>query len=201
MNEMNTTPYVLVLFDSHKNATRDLAYLIAQGVNDAGMAVRVRCVPKVSAVSEQVAPSVPEAGELYCTAADLAGCAGLALGSPVYFGNMSANMKYFWDNTVTLWLAGELQGKPACVFGSSGSMHGGQESTLLTMMLPLLHHGMLLVGLPYAHPELSSTVHGGTPYGATAVTGARHDLMLSDDEKRLAIAQGVRLAQVAQKLL
>lgn len=192
--------FILVLYDSAHGATKNLAYLIAQGVSDAGMAVRIRCVPKVSAVCEQVASTIPDDGDLYCTADDLIECAGLALGSPVYFGNMSANMKYFWDNTVSVWLSGGLQNKPACVFASSGSMHGGQESTLISMMLPLLHHGMMVLGLPYSNPELSTTLRGGTPYGATAVLGAKHDAVLSSEEKVLAIAQGRRLADTAKKL-
>lgn len=193
--------YILVLYDSAHGTTKELAYLIAQGVTDAGVGVRIRCVPKVSAVCDQVAEVIPDAGDLYCTADDLHDCIGLALGSPVYFGNMSANMKYFWDNTVSVWLSGGLQGKPACVFGSSGSLHGGQESTLLTMMMPLLHHGMMVMGLPYKHPELSHTTRGGTPYGATGVSGSRHDLTLSQDEKILAMAQGSRLAQTALQLI
>lgn len=193
-------PYILVLYDSTHGTTKKLAYLIAQGVTDAGMAVKIRRVPKVSAVCEQTADAIPDEGDLYCTMQDLSRCDGLALGSPTHFGNMSASMKYFWDNTVSVWLAGELQGKPACVFSSSGSLHGGQESTLLTMMLPLMHHGMLLLGLPYSHRELSTTRQGGTPYGATAVVGVRHELPLSQEEKTLAIAQGIRIAMLAQKI-
>ena len=192
--------YILVLYDSAHGITKKLAYLIAQGVSDTGMAVKIRCVPKVSTVCEQIDDVIPDDGDLYCTADDLIDCAGLALGSPVYFGNMSANMKYFWDHTVSVWLSGGLQNKPACVFASSGSMHGGQESTLLSMMLPLLHHGMILLGLPYDNPELTNTLRGGTPYGATAVSGAKHDAILSHEEKALAIAQGKRLALTAQKL-
>lgn len=197
---MANSPYVLVLYDTNQESTKKLAYLIAQGVSDAGVAVKIRRVPKVSSVTEQTAAHIPDAGDLYCSSADLAECAGLALGSPTHFGNMSASMKYFWDNTVTLWLAGDLQGKPACVFTSTGSLHGGQETTLLTMMMPLLHHGMLLMGLPYAHPELSTTVRGGTPYGASHVSGARHDYHLTQDETTLAIAQGTRLALLVKQL-
>lgn len=195
-----TSPYILVLYDTNKGSTKQLAYLIAQGITDTGMAVKIRRVPKVSAVTEQVADSIPDDGDLYCTADELTGCAGLALGSPTHFGNMSASMKYFWDNTVTAWLAGNLQGKPACVFTSTGSQHGGQESTLITMMMPLLHHGMLLMGLPYAHPELSATTRGGTPYGASFVAGSRHEHSLTQDEKTLAIAQGARLAILVKQL-
>lgn len=193
-------PYVLVLYDSVHGSTKRLAYLIAQGIMDAGMQVKIRCVPKVSAVSEQVADVIPDSGDLYCSMGDLAGCAGLALGSPTHFGNMSASMKYFWDHTVGLWLSGDLQGKPACVFTSSGSLHGGQESTLLSMMLPLFHHGMMLLGLPYAHPELSTTRQGGTPYGASQLAGVRHELPVSPEEKVLAIAQGKRLADLVKQL-
>lgn len=195
-----TQAYVLVLYDSNKGATKELAYLIAQGVMDSGVAVKIRRVPKVSAVCEQVADSIPDDGDLYCTQDDLADCAGLALGSPTHFGNMSASMKYFWDNTVSSWLSGALQGKPACVFTSTGSLHGGQETTLITMMMPLLHHGMLLMGLPYAHPELSTTARGGTPYGASHVAGARQEFPLTQDEKTLAIAQGTRLAGLVKQL-
>ncbi|MFC0820593.1 NAD(P)H:quinone oxidoreductase [Moraxella marmotae] len=199
---MNNTisPYVLVLYDTNKDSTKQLAYFIAQGVTDAGMAVKIRRVPKVSAVSEQTMPAIPDDGDLYCTADELIDCAGLAMGSPTHFGNMSASLKYFWDNAVSVWLAGNLQGKPACVFTSTGSQHGGQESTLLSMMLPLLHHGMLLLGLPYAHPELSNTVRGGTPYGASHVAGTQHQNSITQDEQTLAIAQGVRLANLVKQL-
>ncbi len=195
-----TTDYILVLYDTAHGSTKQLAYLIAQGVTDAGMAVKIRCVPRVSAVSEQVADAIPDSGDLYCTMDELASCSGLALGSPTHFGNMTASMKYFWDNTVTLWLAGELQDKPASVFTSTGTQHGGQESILLTMMLPLMHHGMLILGLPYAYPELSATARGGTPYGASHVAGSRHENSITADEQALAIAQGKRLAQMAKKL-
>ena len=193
-------PYILVLYDTNQDATKNLAYLIAQGVHDAGLRAMIRRVPKVSAVSEQSHPAIPDEGDLYCTADDLRACSGLAMGSPTHFGNMSASLKYFWDNTVAIWLAGDLQGKPACVFTTSGSMHGGQESTLLTMMMPLLHHGMLLMGLPYAHPELSVTVRGGTPYGASHVSGVKHQHVMTVDEQALAIAQGVRLATLVKQL-
>ncbi len=133
--------------------------------------------------------------------ADLKDCSGLALGSPTHFGNMAAPMKYFWDNTVTLWLAGNLQNKPACVFTSTGSMHGGQETTLMSMMLPLLHHGMMVLGLPYAEPALNRTNRGGTPYGATHVSGATHEEPITADEKTLAIAQGKRLAKITKAML
>ncbi|SPX86850.1 NAD(P)H:quinone oxidoreductase [Moraxella ovis] len=194
------TSYVLVLYDTNHHRTKELAYAIAEGVINLGMTVKIRRVPKISATTEQVMPSIPDEGDLYCTMDELADCAALAVGSPTHFGNMSASMKYFWDNTVSQWLSGALQGKPACVFTSTGTMHGGNETTLVSMMMPLLHHGMLVVGLPYAHAELSRTVRGGTPYGVSSVTGATHEFAMTADERALAIAQGVRLANIAKKL-
>ncbi|ANB91945.1 tryptophan repressor-binding protein [Moraxella ovis] len=194
------TSYVLVLYDTNHHRTKELAYAIAEGVMNTGAAVKIRRVPKVSSVTEQMAPAIPDEGDLYCTMDELADCAALAVGSPTHFGNMSASMKYFWDNTVSQWLSGALQGKPACVFTSTGTMHGGNETTLVSMMMPLLHHGMLVVGLPYAHAELSRTVRGGTPYGVSSVTGATHEFAMTADERALAIAQGVRLANIAKKL-
>jgi NAD(P)H dehydrogenase (quinone) len=153
-----------VLYYSRHGATRKLAELIAQGVESVpGCDARLRTVPAVSTVTEAVEPDVPSSGAPYVEASDLAECDGLALGSPTRFGNMAAAMKYFWDGTSPQWLSGALAGKPACVFTSTGSLHGGQESTILSMMLPLLHHGMLIVGLPYSHPELMNTSSGGTP--------------------------------------
>ncbi|PNK61817.1 NAD(P)H:quinone oxidoreductase [Psychrobacter sp. FDAARGOS_221] len=192
--------YVLVLYYSQHGTTKELAYAIAQGIEDAGMTARIRTVPTVAAETTEIKPAIPDEGDLYCTMADLKNCAGLALGSPTHFGNMAASMKHFWDNTVTLWLAGNLQNKPACVFTSTGSMHGGQETTLLTMMMPLLHHGMIMMGLPYANPELGRTNRGGTPYGATHVSGTAHDHPMSQDERALAVAQGKRIAQAAKAL-
>lgn len=200
MMSENSKNYVLVLYDTNQNRTKELAYAIAEGVMNAGVNVKIRRVPKVSAITEQTAPIIPDEGELYCTADELSGCMGLAVGSPTHFGNMSASMKYFWDNTVTQWLSGRLQGKPACVFTSTGTLHGGNEATLLSMMIPLLHHGMLMVGLPYAHGELSRTTRGGTPYGATSVVGVSHEFAMTADERMLAIHQGERLARIAQKL-
>lgn len=195
-------PYILVLYYSQYGSTKALAYHIAQGIEDsgAGFTARIRTVPKVSSETEKVAPSIPEEGDLYATMDDLKNCAGLALGSPTHFGNMTASMKYFWDNTVTLWLAGDLQNKPACVFTSTGSMHGGQETTLTSMMTPLLHHGMVLVGIDYSQPALNTTNQGGSPYGASHVSGVRHDNIMSHDEKTLAKAQGHRLANIAKAL-
>jgi NAD(P)H dehydrogenase (quinone) len=192
---------ILVLYYSRHGATRKLAELIAQGVESVpGCDARLRTVPAVSTVTEAVEPDVPTSGAPYVEAADLQQCDGLALGSPTRFGNMAAAMKYFWDGTAPQWLSGALTGKPACVFTSTGSLHGGQESTLLTMMIPLLHHGMLLVGLPYAHPELMNTHSGGTPYGASHWAGVNGNQPLSDDSRTLAIALGKRLAETAIKL-
>ncbi|MBP0599301.1 NAD(P)H:quinone oxidoreductase [Herbaspirillum sp. LeCh32-8] len=195
----NTT--ILVLYYSRHGATRKLAELIAQGVESVpGCDARLRTVPAVSTVTEAVEPDVPTSGAPYVEASDLAECDGLALGSPTRFGNMASAMKYFWDGTAPQWLSGALVGKPACVFTSTGSMHGGQESTLLSMMIPLLHHGMLLLGLPYTHPELMNTSSGGTPYGASHWAGVNGNQPLSDDSKTLAIALGKRLAETAKQL-
>ena len=192
---------ILVLYYSQHGATRQLAQQIARGVEAvSGCQARLRTVPKVSAVCEATAPCIPDTGAPYVELQDLQDCAGLALGSPTRFGNMAASMKYFWDGTTGLWLQGALAGKPACVFTSTSSQHGGQESTLLSMMIPLFHHGMVMVGLPYSEPALSSTSTGGTPYGVTHVAGANNDRPLSDDEKKLALAQGQRLAQMAVRL-
>lgn len=192
---------ILVLYYSQHGAVKQLAQLIARGVESVpDCQARLRTVPKVSTVCEAIAPAIPDAGAPYVEPADLVECVGLALGSPTRFGNMAAAMKYFLDGSTGLWLNGALAGKPACVFTSSSSQHGGQESTLLSMMLPLLHHGMLLVGLPYSEPALSATQTGGTPYGVSHVAGPNNDRPISDDERKLAIAQGKRLAEVALKL-
>ena len=192
--------YVLVLYYSKYGTTREMARQIAQGIEQAGITARIRSVPEIASVTTQIEPSIPAMGELYCSLDDLADCAGLALGSPTRFGNMAAAMKYFWDQTATLWLSGALQGKPASVFTSTGTMHGGHEATLLTMMIPLLHHGMLLLGIPYAEAALSSTQRGGTPYGAGHISGASHDQPMSADEKKLCIAQGKRLGYLVLQL-
>lgn len=193
---------ILVLYYSRHGSTRRLAELIAQGVESiAGSEARLRTVPAVSTVTEATEASVPEAGAPYVELSDLQTCDGLALGSPTRFGNMASAMKYFWDGTSADWLNGSLAGKPACVFTSTGSMHGGQESTLLSMMLPLMHHGMLILGLPFSeHPELMTTTSGGSPYGATHWSGLDGKQALSEDSKRLAIAIGKRLAETALKL-
>jgi NAD(P)H dehydrogenase (quinone) len=192
---------ILVLFYSRHGATRKLAELIAQGIESVpGCDARLRTVPAVSTVVEATAPDVPVDGAPYVELSDLADCAGLAVGSPTRFGNMAASMKYFWDGTSGEWLSGALAGKPACVFTSTGSLHGGQESTLLSMMIPLFHHGLMVLGLPYTNPELMTTASGGTPYGASHWAGLDGSKPISDDERRLAIAQGRRLAETAVKL-
>ena len=196
-----TQAYVLVLYYSKYGSTREMAHLIANGIEVAGMAVKIRTVPNLSTVVTEVQPSIPAEGDIYCSLDDLAHCSGLALGSPTRFGNMASEMKYFWDQTTALWLNGVLHGKPACVFTSSGSMHGGQESTLLTMLPPLFHHGMMIMGLSNAHPALSNTKTGGTPYGASHVSGPRHDQSLSQDERNLCEEQGKRLGEVVKKLM
>lgn len=196
-----SAPYVLVLYYSRHGATQAMAKQIARGVEQAGMEARIRTVAPVSSNCEATEPSIPASGALYCTEADLANCAGLALGSPTRFGNMAAPMKYFIDSTSALWLSGGLINKPACVFSSSASLHGGQETTLLTMMLPLLHHGMVLAGLPYSESALLKTSTGGTPYGATHLAGRDNDRALDADETQLCQAQGKRLGQLALKLM
>jgi len=191
---------ILVLYYSHHGSVREMARCIARGIGEVdGANARLRTVPKISTVTEAIAPAVPDEGAPYCTGRDLEECIGLALGSPTRFGNMAAPMKYFWDGTAEEWLKGTLSDKPAAVFTSSGSMHGGQESTLLSMMLPLLHHGMLMVGLPYTEPELASTQSGGTPYGASHHAGMAGDRPVDAIEKKLCVALGRRLAQVAIK--
>ena len=196
-----TNPIILVLYYSRHGATRKLAELIAQGIESvAGVDARVRTVPAVSSVAEATESDIPAAGAPYVELQDLADCAGLALGSPTRFGNMAAALKYFLDGTAAQWLAGTLSGKPAAVFTSTGSLHGGQESTLLSMMIPLLHHGMLLMGLPYSHPELMNTSSGGSPYGASHWAGADGKKALTEDERILALALGKRLATAAVKL-
>ncbi|MEQ1629318.1 MAG: NAD(P)H:quinone oxidoreductase [Gallionella sp.] len=198
---MITDKEILVLYYSQHGATKQMAQLIARGVEQVpSMRARLRTVPKVSAVCEASAPAIPDSGAPYAELRDLTECIGLALGSPTRFGNMSAAMKHFWDGTGSLWMQHALVGKPAALFTSSSSMHGGQESTLLSMMIPLLHHGMLIVGLPYSEPELNMTQSGGTPYGASHVAGLSSDAPLSDAEKKLCIALGKRLATTALKL-
>jgi len=192
---------VLVLYYSHRGATAEMARLVARGIGEIpGMTARLRTVPRVSTVCEAVEDSIPDSGAPYASGDDLEHCAGLALGSPTRFGNMAAPLKYFIDGTGSLWLGAELAGKPAAVFTSTSSLHGGQETTLLSMMLPLLHHGMLIVGLPYTLAELNATRSGGTPYGASHFAGTADDQPITDAERRLCIEQGRRLAQIAVKL-
>jgi NAD(P)H dehydrogenase (quinone) len=192
---------ILVLYYSRHGATRKLAELIAQGIESVpGCDACLRTVPAVSVVTEATEPEVPLQGAPYVDLYDLQQCAGLALGSPTRFGNMAAAMKYFLDGTSAQWLSGTLAGKPAAVFTSTGSLHGGQESTLLSMMIPLLHHGMMVMGLPYTMPELMTTESGGSPYGATHWSGVDGNRPITDDEKRLAIALGRRLALASRKL-
>ena len=192
---------VLVLYYSASGSVKTLAEALARGVESvAGCRARVRTVPRVAVVTEVAAPAVPAGGPPYVEARDLAECAALALGSPTRFGNMAAPLKFFIDGLGAEWVRGTLSGKPAAVFTSTSTMHGGQESTLLSMMVPLLHHGMLLVGIPFTEPDLNSTRSGGTPYGATHVAGPANDRRVTDEEQRLAFALGKRLAAIAAKL-
>jgi len=194
-------PEVLVLYYSATGSVRSLAQSVARGIDSVdGMRARVRTVPKVAPVVDKPAPAVPAEGAPYVEARDLEECAGVALGSPTRFGNMAAPLKYFVDGLGPEWARGTLAGKPAAVFTSTATMHGGQEATLMSMMLPLLHHGMVIVGIPYTEPELNSTRSGGSPYGATHVSGTTNDRPVSDEESRLAFALGKRLATVAKKL-
>lgn len=187
---------ILVLYYSRYGNVAKMAQLIARGIESvAGCTARVRTVPPVSAVIETAENSIPASGPPYATKQDLEECAGLALGSPTRFGNMAAPLKYFLDGTGDLWISGKLIGKPAAVFTSTSSMHGGQESTLLSMMLPLLHHGMLIVGIPYSVPELYTTTAGGTPYGPSHTAGQRADQEITPEEKQICIALGKRLAE------
>jgi NAD(P)H dehydrogenase (quinone) len=192
---------ILVLYYSRQGATRRLAEAIATGIDSIdGAQARLRTVPPVAAVTETAAPPVPPEGAPYAELADLESCGGLAVGSPTRFGNMAAPLKHFFDSTSGLWLSGKLAGKPAAMFCSTSSLHGGQETTLLSMMVPLLHHGMLILGIPYTEADLMATRSGGTPYGASHV--ARHGAppVLSDEERRLAHALGMRLARTALRL-
>lgn len=192
---------ILVLYYSRHGATRRLAELIATGIESVpGAQARLRTVPPVSTVCEATAPDIPPEGAPYAELRDLEECAGLALGSPTRFGNMAAPMKYFLDGTVAQWLSGALTGKPGCVFTSTGSLHGGQEATLLSMMLPLLHHGMLIVGLPYSEAGLMTTTAGGTPYGPSHHAHVDNHGPVTEQEAALATAMGRRLAQAALKL-
>lgn len=194
-------PYVLILYYSRNGQTAELAGQIGRGVaRIPGIEARLRAVPPVSPDTEASLPPVPDEGAPYATKADLAGCSGLAIGSPTRFGNMAAPLKHFLDTTGDLWLSGALTGKPAGAFTSTGSLHGGQETTLMTMMMPLLHHGMVLCGLPYTEKALGETESGGTPYGPSHWAGTAEQLPLSEHEKTLCQAFGQRLATLALKL-
>jgi NAD(P)H dehydrogenase (quinone) len=191
---------LLVLYYSAGGATKQMARLIARGIEMAGAEALVRTVPKVSSTTERLEQGVPDSGDPYVSVSDLSHCDGLALGSPTRFGNMAAPLKYFLEQTSPIWMSGKLAGKPACVFTSTSSLHGGQETTLLSMMLPLLHHGMLICGLPYSETDLLHTQSGGTPYGVSHFAGNDNSRPLSDEEIRLCKAQGKRLATIAIKL-
>lgn len=193
-------PYILVLYYSKTGATKKMANLIADGIESMGITAKIRTVPAITSVTQALENSIPNTGDLYCSLDDLANCAGLAMGSPTRFGNMASELKYFWDSTTALWLNGALHDKPACVFTSSGAMHGGNEMTLMTMFPPLLHHGMMILGLSNQQPALSHTKTGGTPYGASHVSGSQHQNDISEDEKKLCIEQGKRLAIMVKKL-
>lgn len=198
---MSNSPYILVLYYSRTGSVANIAKHIARGVEIVhGIEARIRSVPPVSATCEATDKAIPDEGAPYVSIEDLENCSGLALGSPTRFGNMAAPLKYFIDSTSSLWMSGALAGKPACVFSSTSSLHGGQETTLMSMMLPLLHHGMLIVGLPYTEPELSSTQTGGTPYGMTHLAGLDNNSDLSKDEIQLAKSLGKRLASLTLKL-
>ena len=192
---------ILVLYYSRYGSVADMAHHVARGVGEIkNMEAVIRTVPAVSPVTEVAAPAVPPEGAPYVTLDDLKECSGLVLGSPTRFGNMAAPMKHFWDTTSGVWMGGNLIGKPAGVFTSTASMHGGQETTLLTMMMPLIHHGMIIVGIPYSEPELVATQEGGTPYGASHLAGAESKNPVTEMEKKLCPALGRRVAQTAQKL-
>lgn len=192
---------ILVLYYSHGGSVRDMAQLIARGIESVpGAQARIRTVPRVSTVCEATDAEIPESGAPYAELKDLEECAGLALGSPTRFGNMAAPLKYFLDGTSGLWMNGALIGKPAALFTATASMHGGQESTLISMMLPLMHHGMMILGLPYSEAELTTTTAGGTPYGASHLSGTLDDKPITDAERKLCIVLGKRLAETALKL-
>jgi NAD(P)H dehydrogenase (quinone) len=194
-------PYVLILYYSRHGAVREMAEQLAAGVESCrGIEARLRSVPAVSPTCEAVDPEIPVEGAIHASLDDLRHCAGLAIGSPTRFGNMAAPMKHFVDTTSELWLGGALIDKPATAFTSTASLHGGQETTLISMLLPLLHHGMVYAGLPYLETQLMTTTSGGTPYGASHLAGQRSDRPLDDDERHLVRAQGERLARLALAL-
>jgi len=191
--------FVLVLYYSRNGATRNLAHAIAAGVEQQGIEARLRTVPAISTACEATSPEVPDEGDIYCSHEDLSNCAALILGSPTRFGNMAAPLKYFIDGTADAWINGSLIGKPAGVFTSTGSMHGGQETTLVSMMLPLLHHGMLIAGVPYSEQPLHDTLSGGTPYGPSH-TAIGNNSLLSDDETIICTNFGKRIAKLTHQL-
>lgn len=193
-------PNILVLYYSRYGATAQMADHVAQGVESAGVEARLRTVPSVSTVCEATEKAVPDDGATYATLDDLKHCDGLVLGSPTRFGNMAAPLKYFLDGTSSLWLSGTLINKPAAVFTSTASMHGGQETTLLSMMLPLMHHGMMILGIPYSEADLVTTKSGGTPYGASHLAGSESKNPVTDEEKRLCKTLGKRIAEIVLKL-
>ncbi len=200
MQTEQTDPYLLVLYYSHNGATETLAKHIARGIEQENIQAKLRTVPTVSPNCESTTHKVPEKGAIYCTEDDLRHCSGLALGSPTRFGNMAAPLKYFIDSTSSLWLSGALINKPASVFTSTSSLHGGQETTLISMMLPLIHHGMVIVGQPYSEVALHSTKTGGTPYGPTHVAGKDNSNPVDSDEISLCQSLGKRLASIAKQL-
>ncbi|MEL0583661.1 MAG: NAD(P)H:quinone oxidoreductase [Candidatus Thiodiazotropha sp. (ex. Lucinoma kazani)] len=192
---------VLILYYSRHGATAEMAQMIARGVEEVtGASARLRTVPEVSTLCEATEDTIPESGSPYVSEEDMRECDGLILGSPTRFGNMAAPMKYFLDTTSQLWISGALIDKPAAVFTSTSSLHGGQESTLLSMMLPLLHHGMILLGIPYSETTLLHTSSGGTPYGASHLAGSDSKLPLTDEEKRICKTQGRRMAETTLRL-
>jgi len=196
-----SSPYLLVLYYSRFGSTAELAQLIARGIESTGdFEARLRTVAPVSPTSESSSPAIPDEGAIYCSEDDLRHCSGLALGSPARFGNMAAALKYFLERTGGLWTSGALIDKPVATFTSSSSLHGGQESTLLTMAIPMLHHGMVYCGIPYTEAALNTTTSGGTPYGASHVSGVDSKLPISDHEQELCLALGKRLATLAAKL-
>ena len=193
--------YVLVLYYSRYGATEKMAHLLARGIEQvSGMEAKVRTVPSVSANNEATEPEVPNEGAIYCSEEDLKNCSGLIIGSPTRFGNMAAALKYFLDGTGAIWASGSLIDKPVATFTSTSSLHGGQETTLLTMAIPLIHHGMVFCGIPYSEAALNTTTTGGTPYGASHLAGAKGNNPISDDEAALCAALGKRVATITQKL-
>lgn len=196
------TPYILILYYSRTGSTQSMAQQIGRGVEQVtGIEARLRTVPAVSPVTEATEPGIPDSGAIYCTEEDLKHCSGLILGSPTRFGNMAAPLKFFLDNTSSLWLNGDLIDKPAAVFTSTSTLHGGQESTLLSMMLPLLHQGMIIAGIPYSEKSLHNTATGGTPYGASHLANSAQGNKLSAHESELCQALGKRIATIAIKLM